>query len=267
MFRKTSAIIFSLTFVVSVLAVVEVQAEMVFYLPFDEASGVPEDRSDSPTDVSIRGELDWGEGKFGGAMEFDGGSDNFLEADNAAKLEGMKALTIMVWVKADTPDSKARGIVSKRKASADADLYNLFSYTGIKFCGRVDGWKLNQGDLQTFSTTIIEDRTWYHVVYVFDGDADEAERQKMYIDGVLEATKSHPDDAILVGGSSLYIGTLNEGYAQNWQGALDELSIWDEAIPEEEIQKFLQVPVSEVMAVQPQRKLPLTWGSIKRNME
>ena len=238
-----------------------VDKDLVFYLHFDEGSGTPKDASENPTQVSMEGNLKRAKGKFGSAMEFDGDPKRYLVAAHSDKLEGMEALTIMAWVNASAPDDKPRAIVSKREGGAKADVYNLFSYTGVKFCGRVDAWNHEQGNLQTFSTTLVQDQTWQHVTYIFDGAAKEAERQKMYIDGNLETTKSHPDEEILEGGSSLYIGILNAGYGQTWQGTVDEISIWSRALKEAEIQTLMQEPIP--MSVQPVEKLPLTWGQIR----
>ena len=235
----------------------DIKQGLVLHLPFDEGSGTPQDMSDDPTEVSIEGKLEWVQGRFGRALEFDGDTENFVEVAHSDKLVGMKALTIAVWVNPIDIDALARGILSKREIANVDDAYNLFS-RDMKFYGRVN---ILSGAVQTISDTLVEDQKWFHVVYVFDGNAKGAERLKMYINGDLEKTESHPDDVVIDGKSSLYVGTFNVGYAQNWHGAIDEVSIWSRALGEAEIQKLVQEPIP--VAVQPQGKASLTWGRAK----
>jgi len=262
MLNRALNIALALTFAVTAFTCVNTAKaqsikDLVFYLPFDEGSGEPRDMSGNPTDVVIKGQLEWVDGKFGKGLGFDGNAANFLEADHSDKLEGMQAVTIMAWVNPESPDALPRGIVSKRLSSGVSETYNLFSYTGVKFCGRVNG----RGTHQIFSDTLLQDDTWMHIAYVFDSAAKQEEQQKIYVDGALETTKAHPDPAVSTAGAQLYVGILNEGYGQSWNGVLDEVSIWQVALSEKEIQTLMQGPIQ--MAVQPYGNLSLTWGKVK----
>jgi len=257
MLSRILTVSFALVLAFACVKMAEAQGGLIFYLPLDEGSGDPADMSSNPTDVVIKGQLEWVDGKYGKGLKFDGNAANFVEAAHSDKLEGMQALTVMAWAMPETPDAKPRGIVSKREASGKpGDVYNVFSYTDVKFCARVNG----KGAAQIFSQTVLEDGKWYHVAYVFDPGGAANEKVKLYINGVLEASGAHENQAVDVGGNPLYIGTLNEGYAQNWLGVLDDVSIWDKALTEAEIQGYMSGPVT---AVQPQSKLSSTWGMIK----
>ena len=261
MFNRILTIVLALAFVVTIFTYVNMakaQEGLVFYLPLNEGSGTPKDRSGNPADVVIKGQLEWVDGKYGKGLKFDGDTANFVEAAHSDKLEGMPALTIMAWVMPETPDAKPRGIVSKREVSGKpGDIYNIFSYTDVKFCARVSA----KG--QIFSQTVLEDGKWYHVAHVFDPGGAANEKVKLYINGVLEATADLANQAVDVGGNPLWIGTLNGGYAQNWLGVLDEVSIWSKALTEAQIQGYMSRPITAFPAVQPQSKLSLTWGKIK----
>ena len=228
---------------------------LVLYLPFDE-EGDPVDKSPDPTEAEIKGELKHVAGKFGGALEFNGNSANYVEVTHSDKLEGMKALTVEAWIKPYKPDALARGIVSKRVAWQQSDVYNLFSWTDMKLYARVNA----QSNVQIISQTVLEDKRWYHVAYVFDGKAKESERQKLYVNGTLEATLSHPHNSVQSQKAPLWIGILNSGYAQAWNGVIDEVRIWNRALSEEEIKAAIE---GTLLPVKPLGRLATTWGEIK----
>jgi len=85
------------------------------------------------------------------------------------------------------------------------------------------------------STTVLEDETWYHITLIFDGQGNAGEKIKLYINGVLESSDDHPDNAVGEGGAPVWIGELdaNRGFA--WDGIMDEVRIYDHAISEVEI--------------------------------
>ena len=234
-----------------------VEEGMVLYLSFDE-DGDPTDASDNPTDVTVHGALNKADDQFGGhAIEFDGDSANFIEIAHASKLVGMEALTIAAWAMTTNADALARGIVSKRAGFNNADVYQVFSWNDVKMYARVNAQ--NSEQTQMVSETVLESDVWYHFVVVFDGNAPETERGKMYVNGTLEGMFSHPDRAIGDSDASLWIGTLNGGYAQTWLGLIDELRVFDRALSEDDILQLIAGPTP----VKPRGKLTMTWAKIK----
>ena len=234
-----------------------VEEGMVLYLSFDE-EGDPTDASDNPTDVTVHGTLNKADDQFGGhAIEFDGDSANFIEIAHASKLVGMEALTIAAWAMTTNADALARGIVSKRAGFNDADVYQVFSWNDVKMYARVNAQ--NSEQTQMVSETVLESDVWYHFVVVFDGNAPETERGKMYVNGTLEGMFSHPDRAVGASDAPLWIGTLNGGYAQTWLGLIDELRVFDRALSEDDILQLIAGPTP----VKPRGKLTTTWAKIK----
>ena len=233
------------------------QEGLVLYLSFDE-DGDPIDASDNPTDVTVHGTLNKGDDQFGGqAMEFDGVNTNFIEAAHSSKLIGMEALTIAAWAMTTNADAQARGIISKRTGFNNADVYQVFSWNDVKMYARVNAQ--NSGDTQMVSETGLESDVWYHFAIVFNGTAPEAERGKMYVNGTLEGTFSHPDQAVGDSDAPLWIGTLNTGYAQTWIGLIDELKVFARALSEEDILELMAGPTP----VKPRGKLATTWARLK----
>ena len=62
------------------------------------------------------------------------------------------------------------------------------------------------------------------------------------------------------GEKPVWIGTLNQGYAQTWNGLIDELRIWSTVLTEDEIKLSMD---GELLPVEPSGKATTTWGDIK----
>ena len=202
---------------------------LVLYLPCEDAEN-PIDASADPATVSIDGTLSSADGQFGTkGLEFDGNNANRVQVSHAAKLEGMSALTIEAWVLGRNVASyEGMSLASKRNAYGDGDVYNLFIYTNQLVNGRVNGNDTNIG----LSTTAIEDNTWYHIAFVFDGAGEQV---MLYINGVLESSDDHPDSVVGTGGAPLWIGELDAERNFPWDGVMDEIGIWNVALGQEDI--------------------------------
>ena len=237
-------------------AIAEDVEGLVLYISFDE-EGDPVDHSPDPTEAFIRGTLTSVEGQFGKALEFDGNPANYVEVDHAAKLEGMVALTIEAWTKQNSVTGHS-AIVSKRLGYGNLDVYNLGAFGGAEMTGRING-NAGQG---IESMGVLENGRWYHVTYIFDGNAAENERQKLYMDGELEATVAHPDDSVAEGGAPLWMGLQDPNKAPALSGVLDEVRIWNRALSEDEIK--LAMDGTMIMPVEFQGKLATTWSEMKR---
>ncbi|MFH1716912.1 MAG: hypothetical protein ABIF19_06140, partial [Planctomycetota bacterium] len=91
------------------------ESPLVLYLPFEDTVN-PVDVSADPTMVTVHGSLNSADGQFGTkAAEFNGNNANRVEVTDAAKLEGMSALTIEAWVlPRNAASHEGMCIVSKR---------------------------------------------------------------------------------------------------------------------------------------------------------
>ena len=224
------------------------------YLPFDDGAGKsPKDASGNGNSASIKGNLKWVKGKINGALEFDGGAANFVEVAHTPDLEGMKQLTVEAWVQSFGADALPRGILSKRTGWKAGDVYNLFSWNEKKFWARVNA----KDGQQISSKSILEDKKWMHLVYLYDG---KTKKQLLYVNGELENEVDHPEAEVGSGEAPLWIGILNQGYAQAWNGRIDEVRVWSTRLTEAEIKLSM---AGELLSVQPDGKVTTTWGRIK----
>ena len=228
---------------------------LLLYLPFDDGAGKsPKDASGNENKATIQGNLKWVKGKINGALEFDGGAANFVEVAHNPDLEGMKQLTVEAWVQPLGPDALARGIASKRAAWQAGDVYNLFSWNESKFWARVNA----KDGQQISSISILEDKEWMHLAYVYDG---KTKKQLLYVNGELENEVDHPEDEVSSSQEPLWIGTLNQGYAQTWNGLIDEVRIWSTVLTEADIKLSMD---GELLPVQPYGKATTTWARLKQ---
>ena len=229
---------------------------LVLALTFDDV-GALADLSDEPADVAINGKLMWAPGAKGQALEFDGNNANLVEISHADKLAGMTAMTITAWFQTrDFAAAEGMSIMSKRLAWQQGDAYNLFIWTGQTVRARVNG----AGEIIT--ATAIEDDTWYHVAYVFDADGG-AEAVKLILDGVVEAVGAHPGPEVIADESPVWIGELdpNRGFA--WNGLIDEVTMWNRALSEDEIAELRDTGIVDPLAVDASGKLATTWGGLR----
>lgn len=100
----------------------------------------------------------------------------------------------------------------------------------------------NDNTIKGIGTTAIGDGDWHFVVYAYDGNSASS-AIKIFVDGgadestgsgvTLDASIKTPGSTFLnfvVGIGQTYTG----GYADHWNGWIDELSIWDVALSESE---------------------------------
>ena len=95
----------------------------------------------------------------------------------------------------------------------------------------------NSGAITGVSLTDVNDGQWHHIAGVFD---DPADRLKIYVDGVLEATTI---TAQTPSGSAepFSIGRVSGAHGQDFDGLIDEVRIYDTPLVECEIRALALV--------------------------
>ena len=257
------SIVFTCLFSISMLYISTASAEIdpdtvVGVWLFDEGKGnVATDASENGLDAEFKGKPKWVEGKFGGALEFDGKSAyvQIPEHDNPND-----AITVSAWAKSPTETWNQPGwIVEKRPA------YIIHPNNGTKnvawpVCNggcwnKPGGW--NDGNVGTDDIT-----EWHMYTTTFDSDTGE---WYIYIDAeeasALDLAKN-PIDADS--------GPVNIGFddccggTRFGLGAVDEVVILSVALEQEDIEKMYKNGLyAEVLAVEPADKMTTTWADVK----
>jgi hypothetical protein len=220
----------------------------VLYLPFDDDGGdVAKDHSQYGNDGDLNGAPKWVEGKFEGALQFDG-TEDFVQVPHADILSVDEEVTVMAWINTERHGGPGnyQGIVAKSNGPRSYSLY-IESGGGLHF---------STAGVGTVSTTKVPLDEWLHVAaMVVDGI------HKYYING---EPAGQGGGGIKLPGladtQDVLVGKTWEG-TREFLGMIDEVRIWNRALDENEVRK--EMGIGQAAAVNQSGKLSATWGSIK----
>jgi hypothetical protein len=221
------------------------EAGLVAYWPLDEGKGTEiEDATGNGFNGTFKGDPAWVDGIYGKALEFDG--DDYVEVPDAANIKP-ESITMATWVYFDD--------VSGRRDFISRDDDYAFSLGGNPGDGKLWAVITTAGDwLDVGGETQIETSKWYHVALTYDRGTKVL---TLYLDGKVDGEGSAPAGMEHRRGGSLTIGTFEARYLK---GKLDEIKIWDEALPVEEIRESMKPATVESAG-----KLVAAWAEIKAN--
>jgi len=221
------------------------EAGLVAYWPLDEGKGTEiEDATGNGFDGTFKGDPAWVDGIYGKALEFDG--DDYVEVPDAANIKP-ESITMATRVYFDD--------VSGRQDFISRNDDYAFSLGGNPGDGKLWAVITTAGDwLDVGGETSVETGKWYHVALTYDRGTKVL---TLYLDGKVDGEGSAPAGMEHRRGGSLTIGTFEARYLK---GKLDEIKIWDEALPVEEIRESMK-PAT----VEPAGKLVTAWAEIKSN--
>jgi hypothetical protein len=201
----------------------EMELKPVLYMSFDNEQNPMQDTAGkhemlkTPDDSQPK----WvGDGKFGGAIEFDGKAD-YCGIKDAPDLnfKSNESFTVELWVKTSPADSKSNApIIQKGGGKASWDIRSFADY-------RIGCFFVSNGKFNSEMTMMrwgnLSER-WHHLAFV--RDATE-EKLRFYIDGILIVEKSLPEkDAFFdMKGSDLMLGKSKDNY---FKGIIDELAVF-----------------------------------------
>ena len=155
------------------------------------------------------------------ALHFDG-NDDYVNCSNNSTLQ-INTGTVEAWIKTANAGAGYRGIIIKQ------DAYGLY----LKDNQLITFYYNNIGDIPT--GVYLNDNQWHHVAISFQSGVING--TNIYVDGnsVLTTTFSSTYDTQ---GSNfpLYLASGGPGYGQNFNGAMDEVRIWDVVRTQAQIQ-------------------------------
>ncbi len=224
---------------------------LVLCLCFDDGSGeVATDSSQYGNDGDLMGGPEWVDGKFGGALQFDG-VDDFVQVPHAAILTVDNEVTVMAWINTETHggDGGYQGIVAKSNSPRSYSLYTEGGGQKLHF---------STAGIGTVSSTTIPLNEWVHVAaVVVDGG------HKYYLNGAPDGVGGA---GIVLPGvadtANVLVGKTHEG-TRELLGMIDEVRIWNRALDEAEINDQMNTGCANGSAVEATNKLAATWGTLK----
>lgn len=161
------------------------------------------------------------EGKVGGGCEFDGYDDYVEVADDPGLNFGSGDFSYCLWVKKDS-GSETQQLLCKRES--DGNNYEV----QIDSSGKFKSYVGDSPYTIMLSQTAVSLDKWYHFCFTRDSG-----RVYLYVNGVLENSSTNTDG--ITSSSNLYFGRDAVSGVELFNGAMDEIAIYDRALSADEV--------------------------------
>jgi hypothetical protein len=201
----------------------------------------------------IDGKVKWDKGQFNGALEFDGTTQVKIEDNDALRLG--KKQTVMAWIYPSERVNDWARVVGKGQPTPRN--YGLWRH--------VDGWSLFQiypgcnawinGNKDTEAPL----KEWTHLAGTYDG-----KNIVLFVNGKQVASAACGTDPA-TSADPLTFGYA--GFHTFFNGLIDEVALFSAVLDEKDIQDAMNKGFTNYLAVEPERKLTTTWGTIKSQTE
>ena len=190
---------------------------------FDEASGASvADASPNGNTGTIAGATRTADGRFGGALSFDGVND-MVTVPDAASLDLTAGMTLEAWVYPTATGTAWRTVMLKERPGGLA--YGIY---GNNDAGRPEAYAFTGTELGAPGTAGLPLNTWSHVAATFS-----ASTLRLYVGGVQVATRA-VGAALRTSNNPLRIGG-NSIWGEWFAGRIDEVRVYNRALSAAEI--------------------------------
>ena len=166
----------------------------------------------------------WIQGKVGLALAFHGSGD-YVNCGNDPIFDVTDKMTVAAWVYIGTVPADWTGIVTKGDDAWRLSTYSRTTQIHFAVTGPPDYRSIN-------GNTVLTTGAWHYVVGTYDG-ADI----RLYIDGVEDsASPAAYGGTIATSGHNVWIGGNSDRPGREFDGAIDEVAIWNRALSVGEIE-------------------------------
>ena len=203
---------------------------LVAWWKLDEASGATaEDASGHQLTGDVVGRAIWapGQGRIGGALEFDGRT-TFIDCGQAPEFDFSGGMTVAAWIKVREFNKTWEAIVTKGDT---AWRLQRQKDTGMVTFVHNDGSE-REGSLtnavRLISKRKVDDGKWHHVVGLSDGH-----RAALYVDGELE--DSADAKPIAQNSTPVRIGSNSDALGRGFNGWIDDVRLYGYGLSEAEV--------------------------------
>ena len=247
---------------------------LILYLPFNEGEGdTAFDRTRLGNHGKLEGGPQWVAGKHGKAIEFDGDDDVvIIETKNSKELQlHESAGTAECWflMKGEGISTAPRLIAKESITNDSCDCDPLrggfalkFRKHGVKLTLQLSVEKGSRKNNDPNPDAEVNNDVWYHAA----GTWKEGEH-RVYLNGKL-VSEDKGNEALPLKDvdNDLRIGGSFAGF-RNFHGIIDEVRIWNRALPVNEIKDNMKLGFGPLLGVSPNGMLTTTWGQIKARFE
>jgi hypothetical protein len=251
---RISLVLAALLFVCALSLNGEAAESLILYFSFAEGTGdTVADQSGNGHEGVLQGGVEWTDGKYGGALSFDGAS-GYVEVEDDAALDLDGSFSVLAWIYPTMVDGGFRWAVDKGHDNNTLNyLLGISSNNSFRFITRALS--------NDVTGPAITPDNWYHLAGVQDDTTNEV---ILYLDGAAVASSALAgekvvNDATLKIGCREWLGSATQFFG----GKLDEVAILSRALTEAEVQTAMQGVEGIIAAVNPCSCLAVTWGDIK----
>ena len=174
----------------------------------------------------------------GTCLKFDGGSNYIIVPDNNL-LDITSNMTISFWIKQTASAYASKGILDKGNSGGAQDVnYYVYTYNGSAY--------FYVGNLSTYvgvqSLSFLENQ-WCFMVFVLDGT-----ELISYTNGIKKTPTVTRTINPVANNESLKIGDLTDANNFPFSGSIDEVRIFDAAMPTSQIQQDYFAGINKLFA-------------------
>ena len=166
------------------------------------------------------------------------GVDDYINSSDDIGVNGLTGASCFCWVKSDT--------IAVNKAIAvkwDYETQGCFGFqTDNSTVGELRVFIADaaddEGDNHTYtSDASLTSNTWYFVGFVYDGSQSNANRVKIYVDGVAKSTTTNNTIAtsLFAATSTFKIGLFGGDIDRFWNGKIANCQIYNKALTASEV--------------------------------
>ncbi len=163
----------------------------------------------------------WVSGKFNSALSFDGG-DHATVANDDKLVLGNQDFTVSAWVIDRNDDASYYTWLAKGETASGEWIFYHSQTNKLRFYA-------HSGAIDMNYTTTFSDGNWHHIAVIRQGTT-----ATMYLDGVAVATDTSAT-ADLTSTKILSIGASEEGANRKTVGSMDDVKIYNYALPVEKL--------------------------------
>lgn len=210
---------------------------LILHWKLDETEGLTAaDSSGRGLDGTASG-VKFAAGQIDGAYEFDGSSSRIDHPTIGDQLNGLEAVTVMMWIKSDKVDEDRGLFITANPNGSDDRLGMRYDKDGFTAGGErliKASISTSEGNVSIESSDNVQTSQWQHLALVWKS----GENLLLYIDGELDKLAAQ---SRALNGTINNVGLLRLGIgakSRTWDGLMDDFRIYNRALCGDEIRRI-----------------------------
>ena len=182
--------------------------------------------------ITLHGKTTYVTSKYGQAFNLTNSPGDYVECRNNASLNPASSITLSAWI---YPVAASKGSIITKNGPYSIEFWddcrirvgihtNSPSWTFVK------------------STSTLSLNRWHHVAMTYDGSCI-----RMYIDGEMDGTPKAKSGKMTITHANVFIGYGNPGFNHHFDGLIDEVMIFKEALLPDEIKALHEMVESQTI--------------------